>query len=206
MPAISLSKFIDRFGARMSGSDNLENAIDYMVTALRDDAQLENVHTETVQTVPHWTRGFESAEMIKPRRKVLPFLGLGSTVGTPRGGIVAAVVVVANFREFKELPDEMVRGKIAVFVPKWHGYGKTVKYRSQAASVAARKGAVAALVRSITPFSIGSPHTGQQHYADGVRKIPVGCITVEDAEMLLRMYRRGAIFLAWKNYTYILIY
>lgn len=173
----------------MSGSANLERAIDYMIGQL-NDAGLENVHTENA-SVPHWERGFESAQLTAPHTQTLPFLGLGTSIGTPRGGIIADAIVVQTFDELKALPDSDVHGKIVVFAPQWESYGKTVQYRSAAASRASEKGAVAALVRSITPFSIGSPHTGMQHYADGVRKIPVGCITVEDAEMLLRMHRNG---------------
>ncbi|KFB43754.1 AGAP001264-PA-like protein [Anopheles sinensis] len=185
----SLAELVDTFGARVAGSEQLEKAIDYVVEKMQADG-LENVHTENA-TVPHWVRGYESAELVKPFRKVLPLLGLGSSVGTPRGGIIAEVLAVESFKEFEAIPPEQVRGKIVVFCPAWEGYGRTVVYRSQAASVASRKGAVAALVRSITPFSIGSPHTGQQHYQDDVKKIPVACITVEDAQMLLRKYRRG---------------
>lgn len=64
-------------------------------------------------------------------------------------------------------------------------------YRRYAATEAARRGAAAALVRSVTQFSINTPHTGYQNYADDVKKIPVASLTLEDAEMLLRMFRNG---------------
>lgn len=67
----------------------------------------------------------------------------------------------------------------------------TNRYRTTSASIAAEKGAVATLVRSITPFSISSPHTGQQSYAENVVKIPTAAIAIEDADMLRRMYDRG---------------
>lgn len=185
----SLSIFIDMFGPRMYGSKSLEDSIDYMVCKLQE-VGLENVHTENA-TLPRWQRGFESAQLLQPHEQNLPMLGLGSSVGTPRDGIIADVVVVESFDEFDELSENVVRGKIVLFVPKWVSYFVTVKYRYRCASVASRKGAVAALLRSITPFSIGSPHTGAQKYEDGVVKIPVAAITVEDTEMLLRMYRRG---------------
>lgn len=183
----SLAELTDTFGPRMACTEALENAIDYVVENMQKSGI--DVHTENA-TVPYWTRGYESAQLVKPWKKDMRLLGLGSTIGTPRGGIIADVAAFESFDEFKNVPEEEIKGKIVVFVPKWTGYGKTVVYRSDAASVASKKGAVAALVRSITPFSIGSPHTGHQNYADGVKKIPVAAITVEDAEMLLRMYRR----------------
>ena len=87
---------------------------------------------------------------------------------------------------------QQVPGKIVVFNPTWESYGVTVQYRSQSASEAAKLGAVAALVRSITPYSIDSPHTGQQYYSVD-KKIPVACITVEDAAMMERMQAKGEV-------------
>lgn len=49
-----LAKFVDRFGARFSSTQNLENAIDYMVDVLQQN-NLDNVHTEEVQ-LPNWAR------------------------------------------------------------------------------------------------------------------------------------------------------
>lgn len=117
--------------------------------------------------------------MVSPRSSKLPILGLGSSIGTPRGGIIAEVIAVESFEEFSKIPVEQVKGKIVVFCPDWEGYGKTVVYRRDAATVAARKQAVAALIRSVTPFSIGSPHTGHQQYDENTKKIPVAALTVE---------------------------
>ena len=185
----ALAELTDTFGPRMACGDQLEKTIDYVTNEMKKNG-LENVHTENA-TAPWWIRGYENADMVLPWKRNLPILGLGSSVGTPRGGIIADVIAVESFDEFKNISEDRVKGKIVLFVPKWEGYGKTVVYRSEAASVAARKGAVAALIRSVTPFSISSPHTGHQNYEDDVKKIPVAALAVEDAEMILRMYRRG---------------
>ncbi|XP_074540611.1 carboxypeptidase Q-like [Halichoeres trimaculatus] len=182
-----LADFTDTIGNRVSGSHNLELAIKYMYTAMTEDGL--DVHLEPVK-IPHWVRGEESAEIIEPRVKSLAILGLGSSVGTPPEGIKAEVLVVKSFEELKRRAKEAV-GRIVVFNQPFVSYSETVAYRAYGASEAAKVGAVATLIRSITPFSINSPHTGWQDYQDGVRRIPTACITVEDAELMWRMAQRG---------------
>jgi len=94
-----LATFVDTYGSRLTGSANLEHAIDYMLDELTKD-KLDNVHSEEVQ-VPHWVRGEESAQMILPRNHSVALLGLGSTVGTPPDGITANVLVVRSFDELR---------------------------------------------------------------------------------------------------------
>ncbi|XP_017555915.1 carboxypeptidase Q [Pygocentrus nattereri] len=183
-----LAAFTDTIGHRLSGSKNLDLAIKYMYNALKQDG-LENVHLEPVK-VPHWVRGEESAVMLLPRNHTLSILGLGSSVGTPKGGIEAEVLVVESFDELKRRANE-AKGKIVVYNQPFVSYSETVVYRTSGASEAARVGAVASLIRSITPFSIDSPHTGWQWYQPGVPQIPTACITVENAQMMARMARRG---------------
>ncbi|CAH2285630.1 carboxypeptidase Q [Pelobates cultripes] len=107
-----------------------------------------------------------------------------------RGGISAEVIVVSSFTELHSRAKE-AKGKIVVYNQPFVSYGETVQYRAFGASEAAKVGAVASLIRSITPFSIYSPHTGWQDYQKDVPKIPTACITIEDAEMFARMASRG---------------
>ena len=60
-----LAELGDTFGHRLSGSQALEDAIQWAVQQMKQDG-LENVHTEPVK-VPHWVRGQESAEIVAPR-------------------------------------------------------------------------------------------------------------------------------------------
>lgn len=86
-----------------------------------------------------------------------------------------------------------VSGKIVLFNANFTTYGETVKYRSKGPAEAAKLGAVAALVKSVTPFSIYSPHTGTTSFKNGGPKIPSACVTLEDADFLARLFKRGLI-------------
>lgn len=120
----------------------------------------------------------------------LPMLGLGRSVGTPPEGITAQVLVVKDDAELDKMKD-LVPGKIVLYNNAWDtSYGKTVTYRSRGAIKAARYGAVAALIRSVTPFSLQTPHTGVTHYDETVTKIPIAAITVEDAAYMGRVQAR----------------
>ncbi|KAJ8724868.1 hypothetical protein PYW07_015826 [Mythimna separata] len=184
-----LAKFVDKFGARPSGTLDLEQSIDYMIDLFHNEG-LHEVITEEVE-VPLWERGAEVLTMYEPRKKKMEILGLGKSVKTPLNGLTAEVVVISNFTQLEETPDEKIKGKIVLYVPIFTTYSETVVYRTQGAAKASAKGAVASLVRSIAPFSIDSPHTGSQTYSDGVEPIPAAAITLEDADLITRLYNRG---------------
>ncbi len=183
-----LAELVDRFGPRFSGSENLEAALDWILEGMEADG-LENVRAETVM-VPRWIRGPESAELLAPRHDRLTLLGLGPSVPTPPGGIRAEVLVVESFAELEARAGE-AGGKIVLFDVPFTTYGETVQYRTRGAVEAARAGAVASLVRSVTPFSMDTPHTGMMVYEEGVPRIPHAALTLEDAAMLHRMQERG---------------
>ena len=183
-----LAHLTDHIGNRISGSKNLERAIEWAVAEMKRDG-LDNVRAEKVM-VPHWVRGEESLEMLTPVSRKLQMLGLGNSVATPAEGVSAEAVVVRNFGELDRL-GEQLRGKIVVYNVPFTDYGETVEYRLRGASRAARYGAVAALVRSITPVSLQTPHTGAMQYDANQPKIPVAAITIEVAEFLQRMNDRG---------------
>ena len=193
-----LGQLVDGFGHRTSGSESLERAIDWIVAEMQRDG-FENVRKEPVM-VPHWVRGAEFAEMISPRRTPLHMLGLGGSVGTSPAGITAPVLVVRSFADLRARAAD-ARGKIVLFnvpfdttIAAFAGYGRAVVYRALGADSASAVGAVAALVRSVTPRSLQSPHTGAMAPYDTsrrIRPIPAAAVSVEDAEMMQRMQDRG---------------
>ena len=95
-----LAVLTDSIGHRLSGSPQLERAIEWAVAEMKRDG-LENVHTEKVM-VPHWVRGNESAEIVEPARHAMVMLGLGNSVGTGPDGVQAEVLVVHSFNELDE--------------------------------------------------------------------------------------------------------
>lgn len=184
-----LEYLCDRIGNRVSGSASLEKAIDWAVAEMKK-AGFENVQKIPVK-VPHWVRGHESAVLVSPSDRSLHMLGLGDSVGTGNAGITADVVAVSSFEEMAALDKSKIAGKIVLFNAPFVSYGQTVMYRTGGASRAAALGAVAVLVRSITPLSLRSPHTGVMIYEPHAPKIPAAALSVEDAESLARLYKRG---------------
>ena len=184
-----LAEMTDKFGSRLSGSESLERTIDWILVQMKNDG-LQNVHGEKVM-VPHWVRGEESASLISPRLAPLHMIGLGRSVGTVARGITAPVMTVGSFDELTKRAVE-AKGKMVLFDVPFTSYGETVRYRGGAASAAARVGAVAALIRSVSSYSIQNPHTGAMNYDTTVAtKIPAAALSVEDALMLHRMINRG---------------
>ncbi len=183
-----MAELCDQFGPRFSGTTNLEAAIDWAISKLKADG-FEAVRGEPVM-VPRWVRGEESLEQLTPRPMAMPVLGLGGTIGTPPGGIEGDVLVLTNFAEL-EAREAEVPGKIVVFHPAFTEYNEIVRYRTRGAIEAGRAGALASLVRSATPFSLQTPHTGGMSYEAGTRRIPHAAITVEEGARLLRLQERG---------------
>jgi hypothetical protein len=179
-----LAYLCDRIGARLSGMPSLDRAIQWSAATMKSDG-LSNVRVIPVK-VPKWVRGAESAQLLAPENKPLHMLGLGMSVGTPKGGITADVVVVEDFDQLQKLGADAVRGKIVLYNEKWVNYGATGQYRRAGPSIAAGMGAVAVLLRSVTPLAMQIPHTGTLDYDEAQPKIPAAALSVEDSLMLGR--------------------
>ncbi|KAJ7526660.1 hypothetical protein O6H91_16G017500 [Diphasiastrum complanatum] len=174
----------DTYGPRLSGSSALERALDWVKEEMEKDGL--KVQEEKVK-VPCWVRGHEYATLLSPRVKSLRMVGLGGSVGTPNGKpLVAKVLVVSSFEDLKKREIE-AKGKIVVFNVPFQNYGTTVNYRYSGPEAAEKEGAVAALVRSISPFGLQTVHTGEM----GTAGIPSAAVSLEDAEMFARMQARG---------------
>ena len=185
-----LAYLVDTIGPRLWGSKGLDLAEKELLKEMKDE-KFENPRLEVVPipNTTHWVRGKESLTLFSPREVPwkLGMIGLGKSIG---GNVTGEIIVVNSFDDLKKRNSE-VSGKIVLFNQKWENYHKTVKYRLHGASKASKYGAIGCLVRSITPKSIYTPHTGLMVYNLKHPKIPAAAITLEDADMFQRMKDRG---------------
>jgi carboxypeptidase Q len=191
-----LTELCDDIGARLSGSEALKRAVSWAEERLRE-AGHENVRAEPVQ-VNTWVRGPESLAMLTPSARTIPVLGLGGTVPTPKGGLRGELAVVSSLDELGTRGAEL-KGKIVLIdtvmppfdpVTQDTSYGEVVPARLFGASMAARHGALAVLIRSITATSLGTLHTGAMIYDPAVAKIPAAAVSTETASWLHRLVER----------------
>lgn len=184
-----LVELCDDIGHRLSGSPQLEAAVTWGAARMAADG-LE-AHTEEVM-VPAWTRGEERLVLHLGEIDLeLDLLALGRSIGTPEEGLRAEVLVVSSWEELEARAAD-VKGRIVLFDVPFTTYGETVQYRGAGANRAAKHGAVAVLMRSVTPHSLDTPHTGaQQPYEEGGTPIPAAAVTVETAARFHRMQDRG---------------
>lgn len=183
-----LAALCTRFPHRLSGTQGLESAIDWIVEEMKKDG-FDSVTTDPVE-VPSWRRGDESLTLLGQEPQELAVLALGGSVATPTDGLEAPVLVVSSYDELEQNRDR-AKGRIVVYNVPFTTYGETGRYRWEGASKAAEVGAVASLVRSVTPFSLATPHTGGMGYDDKLPKIPAGAITPEAAQSLARRQSAG---------------
>lgn len=189
-----LAWLTDRIGPRLSGSDNLDQAVRWAAAEFERDG-LERVHTEKVM-VPHWVRGVETARLLAPVARPLAVTALGGSIPTPEDGIEGDVIEATSFDDLHAAGDR-ARGKIVLFNKPIaanspdRGYGSAVGLRSGGAVEAARAGAVGMLLRSLGTASFRLPHTGAMRYQEDVVKLPAAAIAAEDAELIHRLLASG---------------
>lgn len=183
-------------GPRLSGSPQAQKAVEATARMLKE-AGADTVYLQPCM-VPHWERGAKEHGVVTygGKQKALNVCALGMSIGTPAAGIKAGVIEVRNFEELEKLPDETVKGKIVFFNYPMRpeliqgGYGDAVRYRSNGPVAAAKKGAVAVMIRSVTHSLDNYPHTGTTRYEDGVTKIPGFACSTMDAEWLSKQLRQ----------------
>jgi carboxypeptidase Q len=182
-----------KIGPRLSGSANAQKAVEATANMLKK-AGADTVYLQACM-VPHWVRGAKETGYIQltGRKKVnLHLCALGNSVGTGNKGITAGVVEVKSMKELNQLGTAVLKGKIVFLnfvmdptnINVFHSYGESGVARWGAPTIAAKYGAVAAMVRSMAINPDDHPHTGVTLYKDSFPKIPAVAISTNDADWL----------------------
>jgi len=184
-----------QIGPRLSGSANAQKAVEATARMLKD-AGADTVYLQPCM-VPHWVRGNKEQATIRfgGGKKALSVCALGGSIGTPKKGLTAEVIEVQSFYELDKMKMEDVKGKIVFFNYPMQpqlvngGYGDAVRYRSNGPVAAAKMGAIAVMVRSVTYALDNNPHTGATRYNDSVTKIPAIACSTMDAEWVSNLLK-----------------
>ena len=182
-------------GPRVGGSPIEAKAREWAVEKFKAIG-LQNVRIEPF-TMPYWERGIETASIVSPYPQQLYITSLGGSVATPPEGIEAEIAFFPTFEDLITAPESGLEGKI-VFIsgrmkkaPDGAGYGPANQKRRQGATEAAKRGAIAVVIRSVGTDSHRFPHTGMMRYQDDIKKIPIAALSAPDADQLERTLKRG---------------
>lgn len=193
-----------QIGGRLSGSPQMVKAEQWGLKTMQESGADKAWLQECM--VPHWVRGGkdEAKAEIKIKAKAnveiknLYVTALGNSVGTVSKGIRADVIEVSSFDDLEKKKD-LVKGKIVfydykfipTFIRTFQSYGDAVQYRGNGASRAAKYGAVAVIVRSMSHSTDNYPHTGSLRYDTTLPKIPAVAVGLRDADWLNNELQEG---------------
>ena len=189
-------------GNRISGSANAAKAVVWGEQAMKATGA-DKVWLQPAN-VPYWYRGKESLKIKvgKGKYRKVTALSLGNSEGTNGKPMKGEVVMVHDFDEFKALPESAVKGKIIFFdyrfrqdfIFTFQAYGDAVKYRWASPSIAAQRGAIGVIIRSMSTGADDFPHTGSMHYNDSFAKIPEMALGNYTADSLEHYCKRGTVW------------
>ena len=180
-------------GHRLSGSEGADSAVVWGQRVL-DKLDLDSIYLQEIM-VPHWERGRkERAYFYNEKGKnMLDVCALGGSVSTGMNQFIKGdVIEVQSLDEVNNLADSLVKGKIIFYnrpmdpeiISTFSAYGSCVDQRYSGAIEAAKKGAIAIIVRSMNLRQDDFPHTGSMGYEEGTDSIPAFAISTNGADYL----------------------
>jgi carboxypeptidase Q len=196
----NLHDLAKNIGGRLTASPQFYKAEQWGLKILKQSGADKTWLQECL--VPHWIRGGKdqaearynavtgSRNFIRGK-KSLDVLALGNSIGTGPKGITADVIEVKSFDDLETKKDD-VKGKIVfynykfnpTFIGTFQAYGDAVRYRGSGPSEAAKHGALAVIVRSMSESVDNNPHTGSLRYDTTLPEIPAVAVGLKDADWL----------------------
>ncbi|MBT6767830.1 MAG: peptidase M28 family protein, partial [Opitutales bacterium] len=179
-------------GPRLYGSESEKRAANWAVKRFSVYG-FDKIWMESFSVERGWKRGLETASVTSPSPQSLVITALGGSVPTPAEGIEAEIALFKTIDAMLEQPEGSLNGKIAVVTQPMAigGYSKiSGAIRSKGPSEAARRGAIAFLMRSAGTDNDRIAHTGGTSYLPEIPRIPAAALSVPDAQQLDRLSER----------------
>jgi len=211
-----LSSLTSEVGPRMAGTPSDKLAVRWAIKKMKD-LGFDRVWTEPVKfprwvrtsesaevffTTPPEPLAADASEMEKRWRKrirlkkpvgqTLAITALGGSPST-QGRLEAELVQFDSLAALEAASVEQVENKIVFISTRMQktregtGYGETKINRSKGPFVAASKGALALLIRSIGTDNDRLPHTGMMSGSEPGERVPSAAVSNPDADNLLLM-------------------
>lgn len=195
----NLEHICKKIGHRLSGSVAAAKAVDYTYSVMQKSGY-DTVFKQDVM-VPHWVRGKveKASVLVDADKSNVNIKALGGSIATPKKGIIADVIEVQGLEDIAKLGKDKIQGKIVFFnrpmdptnINTFVSYGTCVDQRWAGPSEAAKYGAVATIVRSMTMALDDYPHTGSMRYVDSLPKIPCAAISTISANFISANIKAG---------------
>ena len=182
-------------GPRLAGSQAEARARVWAIKTLTEKG-FANVRNEPFE-MNAWERHEEGAEILTPYPQPLAVTALGGSVSTKEDGLSAEVELFETLEDLKRAPAGSLSDRIAYVghamqrTQDGSSYGYFNEARTAGPSIAAGKGAVGYLIRSVGTDSHRFPHTGSLRYQQGVPRIPALALSNPDADQLERIAGEG---------------
>lgn len=182
-------------GPRLAGSQAEARARVWAIKTLTEKG-FANVRNEPFE-MNAWERHEEGAEILTPYPQPLAVTALGGSVSTKEDGLSAEVELFETLEDLKRAPAGSLSDRIAYVghamqrTQDGSSYGYFNEARTAGPSIAAGKGAVGYLIRSVGTDSHRFPHTGSLRYQQGVPRIPALALSNPDADQLERIAGDG---------------
>lgn len=183
---------------RISGTTAAAKAVEFS-RQIMEGMSLDTVYLQELK-VMHWSRGDKEVARIMSTFNGIINLNvsaLGLSVGTGVRGVTAGVVEVNSIDELKSLGSK-VEGKIVFFnrpfdqtyINTFRGYGSSVDQRFAGPSEAAKLGAVAVIIRSVTSANHDFAHTGVTKLNEEGSNIPAVAVSTVGADILANWLKK----------------
>lgn len=207
-----------QIGGRLAGSPSMVKAEKWGQQRMQESGADKVWMQECM--VPHWVRGGKDEATAFYLRSVagkgvgvariskpLDAIALGNSMGSGRLGIQGDVIEIQSFDDLEAKKDK-IKGKIVfynvkfnpTYISTFNAYRDAARYRTTGAGRAAKYGAAAIVIRSMSHGANNIPHTGAMRYDTAYAKIPAVAIGLQDADWLSATLKTTAVNTTIKTY------